>query len=111
MQPLLGNIVFIEDCFYRALGNARLAVDALIGVDVNHAGVFIKAIARANGQARLVFAVLAWFGYDHRHFGNSPDRMVENKLIPEEVRNWTHKRTSNRKKTRIHSCRTWPVAN
>ncbi|MGN6547083.1 MAG: protein kinase domain-containing protein [Aureliella sp.] len=49
-------------------------------MNVNHLGIFIEALAWANGQARLVFATFARLGDDHRHFGHSPDRIVKTGL-------------------------------
>lgn len=59
MLPLHWNVVFMENRFDRTLWNASLAVDALIGMNIHHFGIFIEAFARANEQARLVFATIA----------------------------------------------------
>jgi len=69
MQQLRRHIVFVEYGVDRALGNTSFAVDAFIGMDVNHIGVLIKAIAGANLQAGLIFAAFARFSHDHRHNG------------------------------------------
>jgi len=69
MQPRRRHIVFVENGLDRALGNTGFAVDAFIGMDVNHIGVSIQAIAGANLQARLIFAAFARFSHDHRHIG------------------------------------------
>jgi hypothetical protein len=70
MQPRRWHIVFIENGFDRALWNTGFAVDAFIGVDVDHIGILIKAITWANLQTSLVFAAFAWLSYDHRHIGD-----------------------------------------
>ena len=48
-------------------------------MDVNHIGVLIKAIAWANLQASFIFAASAWFSHYHRHNGDPPVRIVENR--------------------------------
>ena len=61
------HIVFIEDRFHRALGDACATVDALFWVDVNHGLIFVKTLHGANSQARFVFAPAARFGDHHCH--------------------------------------------
>lgn len=80
MQPRRWHIVFIENGFDRALRNTGLAVDAFIGMDVDHVGILVKAIGWANLQASLIFAAFAWFSHDHRHNGDPPVRIVENRV-------------------------------
>ena len=80
IEPLNKNVVFIENRFHRALGNARLAINALVWINVNHLGVLIEAINWANFQAGFVFAAFARFGHDQRHDYDSPDRIVENRV-------------------------------
>lgn len=80
MQPRRWHIVFIENGFDRALRNTGFAVDAFIGMNVDHIGILIKAITWANLQASLVFAAFAWLSYDHRHIGDPQVRIVENRV-------------------------------
>lgn len=44
VAPLLRHIILIENGFYWAFRNASAAVDAFVGMDVDHIGVFIEAI-------------------------------------------------------------------
>ena len=80
MQPRRWHIVFIENGFDGALRNTGFTVDAFIGMDVDHIGILIKAITWANLQASLVFAAFARFSHDHRHNGDPPVRIVENRV-------------------------------
>jgi len=64
IEPLNRNVVFIENRFHRALGNARFAINALVWININHLGVLIEAINWANFQAGFVFAAFARFGHD-----------------------------------------------
>ncbi len=47
MQPRCRHIVVIENGFNRALGNAGLTVDAMVGMDVDHVCIFKK---QSHGQ-------------------------------------------------------------
>jgi hypothetical protein len=67
----------MENSFDRALRNAGFTVDALIGMNVDHIGILIKALTWANLQTSLVFAAIAWLCYDHRHIGDPQVRIVE----------------------------------
>src|SRR5262249_39377904 len=69
LLPLVGKVVLVEDRLDRALRDARLAVDALLGVDVEHLRPFIEAIDRADDHAVGVFAVEARLGNDVGHSG------------------------------------------
>jgi len=80
MPPRRRHIVFVENGFDRALRNAGLTVDAFIGMNVDHFGILIKALTRANLQASLVFAAFARLSYDHRHIGDPQVRIVENRV-------------------------------
>src|SRR5262245_57949825 len=66
--PLFGKVVFVKNRFHWTLGNARLAVDALFGVDVQHRLPLIKALYRAHDDAIRVFAVETRLGYDVGHY-------------------------------------------
>jgi hypothetical protein len=79
MQPRRRHIVFIENGFDRALGNTGFTVNAFIGMDVDHIGILIKTINRANLQASFIFTAFARFSHDHRHNGNPSVRIMENR--------------------------------
>lgn len=80
MQPRRWHIVFIENGFDRALKNTGFTVDALIGMNVDHIGILIKALTWANLHASLIFATFARFSHDHRHIGDPQVRIVENRV-------------------------------
>lgn len=69
----------MENCFNRALRNTGFTVDALVGMNVDHFGILIKALTWANLQASLVFAAFARFSHDHRHNRVPSVRIVGNK--------------------------------
>src|SRR5688572_14709982 len=46
--PLLGYIPFGEDRLHGAFDSARIAIDAIVRVDIQHLITFVKALARAN---------------------------------------------------------------
>src|SRR5215470_11538823 len=60
--PLLGDVVFVEDRFDRADRLASAAVDAFVGVDVEHPLAFVDAVDRAFLDAAFVHDVDAWLG-------------------------------------------------
>jgi hypothetical protein len=93
----------MENGFNRAFRNTGFTVDAFIGMNVDHIRILIKALAWANTQASLIFAAFARFSHDHRHNGDPPVRMVENKRVPVEVRIWAAKRTAIFKKSQIRT--------
>jgi len=49
--PTIWHVVFVKDRFGRTFGNTGSAVDAFIGVDVDHGLVVacVKTLDRANG--------------------------------------------------------------
>ena len=65
--PLLGHIPFREDCLHRAFDSARIAIDAIVRIDIQHLITLVKALARANHHAVGVFAAKAWSGHDVSH--------------------------------------------
>src|SRR5262249_28193958 len=67
LLPLVGQVVFVEDGFDGALGDAGLAVDAFLRVDVEHLRPFVEAVDRAYDHAIGVFAVEAGLGDDVSH--------------------------------------------
>ena len=72
LRPLLlvfGHVVVREDCFDRALRNARVAIDARIGIYVEPIGQFMKCFDRANSRAVGIFAINAQLNNDISHRG------------------------------------------
>ena len=65
--PLIRERILGEDRLYRAFGFASAAVDALLGVDDEHAIRLVDAINRAHVQTGLVFDVDAGLGDDVGH--------------------------------------------
>jgi hypothetical protein len=57
----------MENRFDRAFGHARLAINALIRMDVKNLVAFIEAFHRANHYAIGVLAAKARFANDVRH--------------------------------------------
>lgn len=57
VRPLLRDVRVREDCFYRTLGNARIAIDAGVSIDIESVRQFMKCLDRANGSAVGVFTV------------------------------------------------------
>ena len=53
-----------------AFGNTSVAVDAVVGVDVDHVLVFVKTFHWANGQASFIFTANAGLSDDHGHVRN-----------------------------------------
>src|SRR5581483_4220919 len=62
--PLGRHVHGVEDRLHRALGDARPAVDALVGVDVQHLVVLVEAVYGADRHAVGVLAVVARLGND-----------------------------------------------
>src|SRR5262249_3076106 len=65
--PLRRDGIFVEDGPDGALGGARLAVDAMVRVDVEHLPPLVEAVARADRDAVGVLAADARLGNDERH--------------------------------------------
>src|SRR2546422_320311 len=65
--PLLGSLILGENRLHRTHGLARAAVDALVGVDVEHRLTLVDAVDRAHLHACLVFYVDARLRDDVRH--------------------------------------------
>ena len=65
--PFGRQVVFVEDCLDRTLGHARLAVDAFVGVDVEHLVPFVEAFDGADDYAVGVLASETRLGDDVRH--------------------------------------------
>lgn len=54
--PLVRNVVLMKNCFHGTLGDASLAVNALLGVNVQHLFPFVKALDWANDNAICISA-------------------------------------------------------
>ena len=57
----------MEDRLDRTFGDAGFAVDAFIGMNVDHRFAFVEAFDRANNHAVGVFTVETRFGNDMSH--------------------------------------------
>ena len=67
VAPLLGHVVLIEDRLDGAHRLARAAVDALVGLDVEHPLALVDAVDRTLVHAGTVLHVHAGLGDDVRH--------------------------------------------
>ena len=65
--PFFGDVVLVENGFYRAFCDAGFAVDALFGVNVKHFVPFVKTLNGANNDAIGVSASYARLGNDVSH--------------------------------------------
>jgi hypothetical protein len=81
--PLFRQIVLVENCFYRALWNTCLTVDAFIRMNVKHLVALIKAFDWAHDNTVCVLAGEAGFSNDMRHNRLTP---YQNDLKPTRVR-------------------------
>jgi len=61
------HVLFRKNGGDRALGLARAAIDALVGMDVELIGSFIDAVDRTHVDTGAVLRILAGFSYDVRH--------------------------------------------
>jgi len=82
--PLLRNIVFVVDRLNGADRLTGAAVNALVGVDVEHPLAFVDAVDRALVDARTVLEIHARLGDDvgHRLVLLTPDSGVEHRAGP-----------------------------
>ncbi len=76
--PLVGHVVFVVDRLDGADRLARTAVDALVGVDVEHPVALVDAVDGTFVDAGAVFDIDARKGDDVRHVCCGP--LVERKL-------------------------------
>src|SRR2546423_452 len=60
LLPFAGHVVLVEDRGHGTHGLARAAVDALVGLDVEHAATLVDAVHRALVDAGAVLHVDAW---------------------------------------------------
>jgi hypothetical protein len=65
--PFFGHFIFVENRFDRAFRHASFAIDALIGVDVEHRVAFVKALDWANDNAIGVAATITRLGDNMSH--------------------------------------------
>ncbi|MDF1743561.1 MAG: hypothetical protein P1V19_07675 [Gimesia sp.] len=59
----------MKDGSDRAFDAARVAVNALVRIDVEHLVAFVEAVAGTNDDTVCVLAARAWGGYDVGHSG------------------------------------------
>lgn len=59
--------MILIDGTYRAFGNARPAIQTVVGIDIEHLLVLIETLGRADDCAVEVFAVDTGFGDDVSH--------------------------------------------
>src|SRR5690606_21023228 len=74
VRPLLGGVVFVVNGFDGAHRFTRTAVDALVGVDVQHPVTLVDAVNGTLVDARTVFHIDTGKSYDVRHAGARPFR-------------------------------------
>jgi len=73
-HPLFGEVIFVKDRLYGALGDTSFTVDTLIGMDVKHLFPFVEALHGAYDDAIGVFASEAGLGNDMGHKSESPGK-------------------------------------
>jgi hypothetical protein len=66
------HVIFMKNGFHGAFGDTSLAIDALVGVDVQHRFPFVKALDWAHDDAVRVSAPIAGLGNDMSHITRSP---------------------------------------
>src|SRR5690606_16022124 len=72
LLPLLGGVVLVEDRLDRADRLARTAVDALVGVDVQHPLALVDAVDRTFVDAGAVLDVHTRLGDHVGHWLDTP---------------------------------------
>jgi hypothetical protein len=65
--PLLRNVIFMVNRLYRAFASTRIAIDALVGIDVQHLLALTKAVAGANHYAVGVLTTEARLSHYEGH--------------------------------------------
>jgi hypothetical protein len=75
VRIVLRHIVVGEYGFDWTLGNARVAIDARIGVDIKAVGQFVKCLYRADRGTIRVLAVNTWFHHYIGHLGDAPFKL------------------------------------
>jgi len=71
--PFCRDLVFCEDRFDWTLGNARIAIDASLGINPEHIVIEMKSLNRADKRAVSIAAVHAWFC----NYVSHPDSLLE----------------------------------
>jgi hypothetical protein len=82
--PLSRNIVLMENGLDRALGDASLAIDALIGMDVEHLFPFVEALYGANNNAIGIAAAYARLGNNVSHDENLSNELPNRSELPNQ---------------------------
>jgi hypothetical protein len=59
MCIVLRDVCISKNCFHRTLGNARIAIDASVGVDIKTIGKFMKCFDRTDSGTISVLTVNA----------------------------------------------------
>ena len=67
MRPLAGDVAFVKDRFHWAFRDAAVAIDTLLGINVELSLVLVEAVARANDNAVRVLAIVTGLADDVRH--------------------------------------------
>jgi len=70
--PLLRNFILRKDRIHRTFRLAETAVDALIGMDIEHPLPLIDAVYRTDFHACLILHINARFANDIRHLADNP---------------------------------------
>jgi hypothetical protein len=80
--PLGRNVCFGEHCLNRALGNAGIAIDAGLGIDVQHVVIEMKSLNGTDERAVSVATVNARFGNDVSHSDKFSLSLVGQAFLP-----------------------------
>ena len=72
VRVILRHIIVGKDCFYRTLWNARVAINAGVGIDVQTVGQFMKSFHWTHRRAIGVLAINTRFNNNVRHSGMTP---------------------------------------
>jgi hypothetical protein len=73
-RPSSGDFRFLKDRLNRALRPARIAVDAVVGIDIELPVILVKTFARANDDTIGVLAIATRLAHD---IGHDPDPSFE----------------------------------
>ncbi len=67
--PFIRNVILVENGFYRALRYTGLAIDALVGVNVQHGLTLVKTFDGTNNNTICIAATIAGLGNYVSHLG------------------------------------------
>jgi hypothetical protein len=67
MRPFGGNVGLLKNRLYRTLGHACIAINAVVGIDIELHVVLIKTVTWADDDAVRVLAVVTGFADDKSH--------------------------------------------